>query len=53
MLKPIAGTERVENILKEFDIVFDLIDVLVKRVETRTNGAFSLADVKAKSANQR
>jgi hypothetical protein len=53
MFKPFAGTERVENILKEFDIVFDLIDVLVKRLETRTNGAFSLADVKAKSANQR
>jgi hypothetical protein len=42
---------RVENILKEFDVIFDLIDVLLKRPETRTKGAFSLADVKAKSAN--
>jgi hypothetical protein len=51
MFRPIEGTERVERILKEFDVVFDLIDVLVKRVETRTNGAFSLADVKLKSAH--
>ncbi len=51
MFRPIDGAERVERILKEFDLVFDLIDVLVKRVETRTNGAFSLADVKLKSAH--
>lgn len=53
MFRPIDGAERVERILKELDIVFDLIDVLVKRVETRMGGAFSLADVKAKSANHR
>lgn len=53
MFKPISGAERVETILKEFDVIFDLIEVLLKRVETRTAGAFSLADVKAKSANQR
>lgn len=53
MFKPIEGTRRVEIILKEFDVIFDLIDVLLKRVEQRTNGAFSLADVKARSANQR
>ncbi len=51
MFRPIDGTERVERILREFDVVFDLIDVLVKRVETRTNGAFALADVKVRSAH--
>lgn len=53
MFQPIEGHGRVERILKELDIVFDLIDVLVKRVDTRLGGAFSLADVKAKSANHR
>lgn len=51
MFKPIGGTQRVERILKEFDVVFDLIDVLIKRVDARTNGAFSLADVKLSSAH--
>lgn len=51
MFKPIAGTDRVEKILKEMDVVFDLIDVLIKRVETPISGAFSLGDVKARSAN--
>lgn len=53
MFRPIGGADRVERILKEFDLVFDLIDVLLKRVETRTSGAFTLADVKAVSANHR
>ena len=53
MFRPIEGTGRVETILKEFDVIFDLIDVLLARLESRTAGAFSLADVKAKSANQR
>lgn len=53
MFKPIEGTARVETILKEFDVIFDLIDVLLKRLETRMSGAFSLSDVKAKSANHR
>jgi hypothetical protein len=53
MFKPIDGCERVEIILKEFDVIFDLIDVLLKRLEARLAGAFSLADVKMKSANHR
>jgi hypothetical protein len=53
MFRPIGGVERVEKILKEFDLIFDLIDVLLTRVDARLNGAFTLADVKAKSAHQR
>jgi len=53
MFRPIGGVERVEKILKEFDLIFDLIDVLLARVDARLNGAFTLADVKAKSANER
>ena len=49
MFKPLAGPERVETILKELDVVFDLIDVLVKRVDGRIDGPFSLSDVKATS----
>lgn len=53
MFKPIEGTGRVEMILKEFDVIFDLIDVLLKRLDARTTGAFSLGDVKANSADYR
>lgn len=51
MFKPIEGTARVETILKEFDVIFDLIDVLLARLDRRIAGAFSLADVKPRSAN--
>jgi hypothetical protein len=51
MFRPIDGAERVEIILKEFDVIFDLIDILLKRLEKRTSGAFSIADVKMRSAN--
>lgn len=43
MFAPLAGPARVEKILKEFDLIFDLIDVLVKRVDGRLDGAFSVA----------
>ncbi len=46
MFKPLQGPERVETILKEFDVIFDLIDVLLTRVDGRTAGAFALSDVK-------
>lgn len=46
MFAPLHGPARVEAILAEFDAIFDLIDVLLKRVEGRTTGAFSIADVK-------
>ncbi len=46
MFAPLAGAERTETILKEFDVIFDLIDVLLKRIDGRIEGAFSLKDVK-------
>lgn len=46
MFTPLQGPVRVEKILKEFDLIFDLIDVLVKRVEGRIDGAFSLDAVR-------
>jgi hypothetical protein len=48
MFAPINGADRVNAILKEFDVVFDLVDVVLKRVEQPTGGAFTLADVKAR-----
>lgn len=46
MFAPLADPSRVEAILKEFDLVFDIIDVAVRRVDGRMDGAFSLARVK-------
>ncbi len=51
MFTPLQGTERVEAILAEFDAVFDLIDVLLKRVDRPIDGAFSLAAVKGAAAS--
>lgn len=51
MFKPIGGMGRVETILKEFDVIFDLIDVLLARLDGRMDGAFSLDQVKSASAN--
>lgn len=48
MFAPFAGGERVEKILREFDAIFDLIDVVLTRVDGRTVGAFTLAAVKAR-----
>src|SRR3990167_3598821 len=47
MFAPLPGAGRVEAILAEFDAVFDLIEVLVKRIEGRIDGAFSVSHVKA------
>ena len=47
MFKPIKGPERVEMILKEFDLIFDLVDVLLKRVDGRLDGAFSVDAIRA------
>ncbi|MCB2113926.1 MAG: DUF3137 domain-containing protein [Parvularculaceae bacterium] len=47
MFKPLAGAGRVEKILAEFDAVFDLIDVLLKRPEGRLDGAFTVDKVRA------
>ena len=47
MFTPLQGPERTEKILKEFDLIFDLIDVLVKRVDRRMDGAFSVDSIKS------
>jgi hypothetical protein len=47
MFAPLHGAERVETILAEFDAVFDLIDIVLKRLDGRIDGAFSVAHVKA------
>lgn len=46
MFRSLESPERVEAILKEFDLVFDLIDVLLKRIEGRLDGAFSVDAVR-------
>lgn len=46
MFRPLQGADRVETILREFDVIFDLIDVLLQRVEGRIDGAFSIGAVK-------
>lgn len=46
IFKPLEGPERVERILREFDLIFDLIDALLKRVEGRLDGAFSVDAVR-------
>lgn len=46
MFKPLKGPERVENILKEFDLIYDLIDVLLKRLDDRIGGAFTVEAVR-------
>ncbi len=47
MFKPLEGHERVETILKEFDIIFDMMDVSFKQVDGKMDGAFSIDQVKA------
>ena len=46
MFAPLEGPARVERILHEFDLIFDLIDVLFKRVEGRLDGAFRVDAVR-------
>ncbi len=46
MFTPLAGPERIENILKEFDLIFDLIDVVLKRIDNRLGGAFNVDAVR-------
>ena len=46
MFKPLQGKDRVEKLLKEFDLIFDLIDVLLKRIDTRLDGALSVQALK-------
>lgn len=46
MFKPLKGPGRVEAILAEFDAIFDLIDILMKRLDNRIDGAFSVTHVR-------
>lgn len=46
LFKPLESRARVETILKEFDVIFDLIDVLVARVDRPTGGQFSVEHVR-------
>lgn len=46
MFKTLETPERVEILLKEFDLIFDLIDVLSKRIDGRLDGAFSVDAVR-------
>lgn len=46
MFKPLEGKERVETILKEFDVIFDLIDVAIKQIDGQLHGRFSVDAVK-------
>ncbi len=47
MFAPLHGTKRVETIIAEFDAIFDLIDILLKRLDGRIDGAFSVAHLKS------
>lgn len=46
MFSKLATPERFETILKEFDLIFDLIDVAVKRANGKIDGAFSVSAVR-------
>jgi len=46
MFRNLESPARVEAILKEIDLVFDLIDVLTARIEGRLDGAFSVEAVR-------
>ena len=46
MFKNLESPARVEAILKEFDLIFDLIDVLLKRIDGRLDSAFSVDAVR-------
>lgn len=45
MFRPLENRARVETVLKEFDAIFNLIDVAVRRIEGRLDGAFKVGDV--------
>jgi hypothetical protein len=48
MFTPLEGPARVERILHEFGLIYDLIDVLLKRVDGRIEGAFSVDSIRAR-----
>ena len=46
MFEPLERPDRVEAILKEFDLIFDLIDVAVSRVDRPIGSQFSVEHVR-------
>lgn len=49
MFTPLTTPDRVEKILEEFDLVFDLIDVLTKQTDGKMSGAYSIDEVRTRS----
>ena len=47
MFKALESADRVETIYKEIDLLFDLIDLAVKRIEGRASGAINADLLKA------
>lgn len=47
MFSRLDNPERIASIVREFDLVFDLIDVLTKSLSGRIDGAFSVDAVRA------
>lgn len=47
MFNPLDRSDRVEAILKEFDLIFDLIDVLLKRIDGPLDAAISVEALRA------
>ena len=46
MFKPLNSSDRVETIIEEFDVIFDLIDLLIKRAG-RMDGAVTIDRLKS------
>lgn len=46
LFRPLENPARVEAILKQFDVIFDLIDIAVGRVDHPLDGALSVDDVR-------
>ena len=47
MFRPLDRPARVENILSEFVVIFDLIDVLIRRADRRLDGPLTAAALRA------
>ncbi len=47
MFRPIDGAARADRLLKEFDLIFDLIDVAARRANAPLDGVLSVGDVRA------
>ena len=47
MFQTMDTPQRVEQILREFDIIFDLVDIVAKRIDSPTGDRFSVEAVRA------